>query len=53
MPPYLPSRDSYLLNKGESQIFEYEIIEGGLRPKYELYWQKRDGAYNTFLRLDP
>jgi len=42
-----------LLNKAESHIFEYEIIEGGLRPKYELYWEKKGGAYNAFLRLDP
>lgn len=42
-----------VLNKAESQIFKYEIIEGGLRPKYELYWEKKNGAYNAFLRLDP
>lgn len=42
-----------VLNKAESQIFKFEIIEGGLRPKYELYWEKKDGAYNAFLRLDP
>ena len=39
------------LNKAESQIFEYDIIRGGLKPKYELYWEKKDGSYNTFLRI--
>ncbi len=41
------------LNKAESQIFKYDIIDGGLRTEYELYWEKKDGRYDTFLRLDP
>ena len=41
------------LNKAESQIFKYNIIDGGLRTEYELYWEKKDGRYDTFLRLDP
>ena len=41
------------LNKAESQIFKYDIIDGGLRTEYEQYWEKKDGHYDTFLRLDP
>lgn len=42
-----------LLNKVESQVFEWEIIDGGLKPKYEQYWEKKNGGYDTFLRFSP
>ena len=42
-----------LLNKVESQVFEYEITERGLKVKYPKYWESTDGFYNTYLRLNP
>jgi len=42
-----------LLNKVESQVFEYEITERGLKVKYQKYWESTDGFYNTYLRLNP
>jgi hypothetical protein len=42
-----------LLNKAESQIFEYKYgNNGGLIVTYEVYWNKEDGKYGVFLRLD-
>lgn len=41
-----------LLNKAESQIFEYEIIESKPSPKYPLYWETEIGKPNVFLRLE-
>lgn len=42
-----------LLNKVESQVFEYEITEKGLKVKYPKYWESTNGFYNTYLRLNP
>ncbi len=39
------------LNKSESQIFDYEEIDGRLKPKYEQYWIKKAGCYSTYLRI--
>ncbi|GEM_PF-1938982 len=40
-----------LLNRVESQVFEYEITETGLKVKYPKYWEIINGFYNTFLRI--
>ncbi len=42
-----------LLNKVESQVFEYENTVTGLKVKYPQYWESNNGFYNTYLRLDP
>ena len=39
-----------LLNKVESQVFEYEITEEGLKFKYPKYWE---GANGLYLRFEP
>jgi hypothetical protein len=42
-----------LLNRVESQVFEYEITERGLKYKYPKYWETTNDLYNTFLRICP
>jgi len=40
-----------LLNRVESQVFEFEITERGLRYKYPQYWEDTNGSGNVFLRI--
>jgi hypothetical protein len=42
-----------LLNMVESQIFAYEYgNNGGIVVKYEVYWEKKEGLYNTYIRFE-
>jgi len=41
-----------LLNKVESQVFEYKVIKGKLHVKYPQYWEIKDGLYNVYLRFE-
>ena len=41
-----------LLNKVESQVFEYEVIKGRLKVKYPQYWEITNGFYNAYLRFE-
>lgn len=40
------------INQAELQIFEHTMV-GGLKPKYEKYWEMEEGRYPVYLRLDP
>lgn len=42
-----------LLNKVESQIFEYEDTNTGLKVKYQQYWEKKNCLLNAYLRFAP
>lgn len=41
-----------LLNKVESQVFEFKVIKGRLNVKYPQYWEITNGLYNTYLRFE-
>lgn len=43
-----------LLNKVESQVFEYRYTDGGgIKVKYEIYWDKKDSSHlSSYLRLE-
>ena len=40
-----------LLNRVESQVFEYESTERGLKFKYPQYWENTNSSGNVFLRI--
>ena len=42
-----------LLNKVESQVFEYKNTNKGLKFKYQKYWEIINGQANTYLRFNP
>jgi len=38
----------------ESRVFEFEVIDGAIKPRYPKYWaQTHDGFINAFLRFEP
>jgi len=41
-----------LLNQVESQVFEYEWTDKGMRYKYPKYWEGTIGTDNVFLRFE-
>lgn len=42
-----------VLNRVESQIFAFEYTDGGgIRAKYEQYWEQKNGQYQVNLRLE-
>jgi len=40
-----------LLNRVESQVFECEFTESGLKVKYPKYWDRTNGLYGVYLRI--
>jgi len=40
-----------LLNRVESQVFECEFTESGLKVKYPKYWDRTKGLYGIYLRI--
>ena len=41
-----------LLNKVESQVFEYKFGDGTILTRYPQYWETTEGCNNVFLRYD-
>lgn len=40
-----------MLNKVESEVFAYTVVDGKLRTKYDKYWDKKNGYLDVYLRL--
>ena len=42
------------LSTVESRVFEFQVIDGAIKPRYPKYWpQIRNGLLNVFLRFEP
>lgn len=49
----LAKEKTRLLAEVESEIFEFEIINGALQPKHPKYWKISGNQAQVFLRLEP
>ena len=49
----LAKEKARLLAEVESELFEFEIINGALQPKHPKYWKISGNQAQVFLRLEP
>ena len=41
------------LQKIESKVFKFTVIDGAVSPRFPKYWDLKDGFLNVFLRFEP